>query len=184
MLSILPFTCTYCINVIRLTIYTYIMYKCYPNKTVFFIVFSVTGLLQGQFKVETTTSFQRWINVETTTLSQRWNHNVSTTFKYNHISTLMCDCCINVDTALLCLLGTVISIKLLYQTDPHLNLKVVLLTWYMRGLRFAYTCMMKYGRSMNACVWIYELLQVYPHSRTLYCDIIHTSLPCNEDHSR
>ena len=26
---------------------------------------------------------------------QRWNHNVSTTFKYNHISTLMCDCCIN-----------------------------------------------------------------------------------------
>jgi len=23
-------------------------------------------------------------------LYQHWNHNVSTTFKYNHISTLMC----------------------------------------------------------------------------------------------
>jgi len=78
---------------------------------VFFIVFTITVLLQGQFKVETTTSFQphfkvvstlkpqpyfnqvsisnqSCINVETATLSQRWNHNVSTTFKYNHISTI------------------------------------------------------------------------------------------------
>ena len=153
MLSVIPFTYTYCINVIRLTIYTYIMYKCYPNKTVFFIAFFRNGF--------TTRSTQGWNNNLISTSFQR-NHNVIKKFKYNHIyfnhiSTLTCDCCINVDTALLCLLGTVIPIKLLYKTDSHLNLKVVLLTWYMSGLRFAYTCMMKYGRSMNACVWIYEL---------------------------
>ena len=30
MLSVLPFISTYCINVIRFNIYTYILYKCYP----------------------------------------------------------------------------------------------------------------------------------------------------------
>ena len=30
MLSVLPFTCTYCTNVIRFTIYMCILYKCYP----------------------------------------------------------------------------------------------------------------------------------------------------------
>ena len=134
MLSVLPLTCTYCINVIQ-------------TKLCSLLFFSVTVLLQGQFKVETTTSFQSCINVEATTLfkphfnvvstlkPQPYFNLVSTTFqrciyvetttlfqpsfnhistmyqpsfnhiKYNHISMLMCDCCINVDTTLLCLLG-------------------------------------------------------------------------------
>jgi len=78
MLSVLPFTRTYC-KMVSVLPFTRTSVKCYPNKTVFFIVFSVTVLLQGQFKVETTTSFQRCINIETTTLFQP---------HFNHISTL------------------------------------------------------------------------------------------------
>jgi len=39
----------------------------YSNKPVFFIVLSVTVLLQGQFKVETTTLFQPSFNQVSTT---------------------------------------------------------------------------------------------------------------------
>ena len=106
----------YCVHVIRLTISTYIMYKCCPNKTVFFIVFTVTLLPQGQFKVETTTSCQPYFNVETTTLFQPSFKLISTlksqrqySFQiqpyFNHVSTLTWDRCFNVDTALLCLPG-------------------------------------------------------------------------------
>ena len=57
-----------------------ILYKCYPNKTVFFIVCIVTVLLQGQFKVETTTSFQPQFNVVSTLKLQAYFNLVSSTF--------------------------------------------------------------------------------------------------------
>ena len=86
----------YCVHVIRLTISTYIMYKCCPNKTVFFIVFTVTLLLQGQFKVETTTSFQPHFNVETTTSFQP-HFNVETTTSVQLSNTTILQPCFNVN---------------------------------------------------------------------------------------
>ena len=41
------------------------------------------------------------INVEAATLSQCWNHNVSTTFKYNHISTMFQSWCVTIVLALI-----------------------------------------------------------------------------------
>ena len=54
--------------------YMYILYKCYPNKPVFFIVFFcnsfTTRSIQGWNNNLISTTFQRRINVETTTLFQ------------------------------------------------------------------------------------------------------------------
>jgi len=88
------------------------------KQTVFFIVFTVTVLLPGQFEVETTTSFQRCINVDTTTFFQPsfdlismlkppccFNVEITMSVQlsyFNHVSTLMCDRF----TTLLCLLGS------------------------------------------------------------------------------
>jgi len=56
--------------------YMYILYKCYLNKTVIFIVFPVTVLLQGQFKVETKTSLQPHFNVVSTVVKLDLQHRM------------------------------------------------------------------------------------------------------------
>jgi len=47
-----------------------------------------------------------------------------------------------------------------YYTEPHVNVQVVSLTWYMSCVWCIHTCIIQLGRSLNSCVYIYVQLRV------------------------
>ena len=85
MFRVLPFTRTYCINVIRFTIYTYILYKCYPfyhlHVSLYSVEYESIIHVVTCVKIDKTFvfSYKRWSNLNEDTGDENYPNKVGQT---------------------------------------------------------------------------------------------------------